>query len=149
MEQEVAGEPLSVSSHSLGENTRRHAVEGSKIGIQHDPLTADQMDATLNPGRGHGELTRWTARCHRVSLDEHPEGRKCIPGTTQRTPCAGGPRLVIGMVVFGGLGALLLYGLYEGLRFVGVVYNLVAVGFVIMVFVIFFPRGLAGLGRSA
>jgi branched-chain amino acid transport system permease protein len=65
--------------------------------------------------------------------------------------------LVIGMVVFGGLGtlwgpvlgALLLYGLYEGLRFVGVVYNLVAVGFVIMVFVIFFPRGLAGLGRSA
>lgn len=65
--------------------------------------------------------------------------------------------LVIGMVVFGGLGtlwgpvlgALLLYGLYEGLRFVGVVYNLVAVGFVIMVFVIFFPRGLAGFGRSA
>jgi hypothetical protein len=39
--------------------------------------------------------------------------------------------------------------LYEGLRFVGVVYNLVAVGFVIMVFVIFFPRGLAGFGRSA
>jgi branched-chain amino acid transport system permease protein len=65
--------------------------------------------------------------------------------------------LVIGMVVFGGLGtlwgpvagALLLYGLSEGLRFVGVVYNLIAVGFVIMVFVIFFPRGLAGLGRSA
>lgn len=47
------------------------------------------------------------------------------------------------------LGAFLLYGLYEGLRFVGVVYNLVAVGFVIMVFVIFFPRGLAGFGRSA
>ena len=46
-------------------------------------------------------------------------------------------------------GALLLYGLYEGLRFVGVVYNLVAVGFVIMLFVIFFPRGLAGFGRSA
>ena len=56
---------------------------------------------------------------------------------------------VIGMVVFGGLGALRLYGLCEGLRFVGVVYNLVAVGFVIMVFVIFFPRGLAGFGRSA
>lgn len=37
----------------------------------------------------------------------------------------------------------------RGLRFVGVVYNLVAVGFVIMVFVIFFPRGLAGFGRSA
>ena len=48
-----------------------------------------------------------------------------------------------------GLGALLLYGLYEGLRFVGVVYNLVAVGFVIMVFVIYLPRGLAGFGRSA
>ena len=65
--------------------------------------------------------------------------------------------LVIGMAVFGGLGtlwgpvlgALLLYGLYEGLRFVGVVYNLVAVGFVIMVFVIYFPRGLAGIRRSA
>ena len=61
------------------------------------------------------------------------------------------------MVVFGGLGTLwgrcsarcCGYGLYEGLRFVGVVYNLVAVGFVIMVFVIFFPRGLAGFGRSA
>ena len=63
---------------------------------------------------------------------------------------------VIGMVVFGGLGtivgpvvgALLLYGLSEGLRFVGVVYNLVAVGLVIMLFVVFVPRGLAGLGRS-
>jgi branched-chain amino acid transport system permease protein len=61
--------------------------------------------------------------------------------------------LVIGMAVFGGLGtiwgpalgALLLYGLNEGLRFVGVVYNLIAVGLVIMVFVIFLPRGLAGL----
>jgi len=61
--------------------------------------------------------------------------------------------LVIGMAVFGGLGtiwgpalgALLLYGVNEGLRFVGVVYNLVAVGLVIMVFVIFLPRGLAGL----
>jgi len=65
--------------------------------------------------------------------------------------------LVIGMAVFGGLGtlwgpvlgALLLYGLYEGLRFVGVVYNLIAVGLVIMVFVIYFPRGLAGFRRSA
>lgn len=61
--------------------------------------------------------------------------------------------LVIGMAVFGGLGtiwgpmagALLLYAVSEGLRFVGVVYNLVAVGLVIMVFVIFLPRGLAGL----
>ncbi len=62
--------------------------------------------------------------------------------------------LVIGMAVFGGLGtiwgpalgALLLYAVNEGLRFIGVVYNLVAVGLVIMVFVIFLPRGLAGLG---
>jgi branched-chain amino acid transport system permease protein len=65
--------------------------------------------------------------------------------------------LIIGMAVFGGLGtlwgpvlgAVLLYGLYEGLRFVGVVYNLVAVGLVIMVFVIYLPRGLAGFRRSA
>jgi len=65
--------------------------------------------------------------------------------------------LIIGMAVFGGLGtlwgpvlgALVLYGLYEGLRFVGVVYNLVAVGLVIMVFVIYLPRGLAGFRRSA
>jgi branched-chain amino acid transport system permease protein len=66
--------------------------------------------------------------------------------------------LVIGMAVFGGLGtiwgpalgALLLYAINEGLRFIGVVYNLVAVGLVIMVFVIFLPRGLAGLrfGRT-
>jgi branched-chain amino acid transport system permease protein len=66
--------------------------------------------------------------------------------------------LVIGMAVFGGLGtiwgpalgALLLYAVNEGLRFIGVVYNLVAVGLVIMVFVIFLPRGLAGLrfGRA-
>jgi len=66
--------------------------------------------------------------------------------------------LVIGMAVFGGLGtiwgpalgALLLYAISEGLRFIGVVYNLVAVGLVIMVFVIFLPRGLAGLrfGRA-
>ena len=61
--------------------------------------------------------------------------------------------LVIGMAVFGGLGtiwgpalgALLLFAINEGLRFIGVVYNLVAVGLVIMIFVIFMPRGLAGL----
>ncbi len=61
--------------------------------------------------------------------------------------------LVIGMAVFGGLGtiwgpvagALLLYGVNEGLRFIGVVYNLIVVGLVIMVFVIFIPGGLAGL----
>jgi branched-chain amino acid transport system permease protein len=63
--------------------------------------------------------------------------------------------LVIGMAVFGGLGtiwgpaagALLLYAVNEGLRFIGVVYNLIVVGLVIMVFVIFLPEGLAGLVR--
>jgi branched-chain amino acid transport system permease protein len=63
---------------------------------------------------------------------------------------------VIGMAVFGGLGtiwgpvlgALLLFSLSEGLRFVGVVYNLIAVGLVIMVFVIFVPRGLAGFSKT-
>jgi branched-chain amino acid transport system permease protein len=63
--------------------------------------------------------------------------------------------LVIGMAVFGGLGtiwgpaagALLLYAVNEGLRFIGVVYNLIVVGLVIMTFVIFLPEGLAGLVR--
>jgi len=63
--------------------------------------------------------------------------------------------LVIGMAVFGGLGtiwgpaagALLLYAVNEGLRFIGVVYNLIVVGLVIMTFVIFLPEGLAGLLR--
>jgi branched-chain amino acid transport system permease protein len=61
--------------------------------------------------------------------------------------------LVIGMAVFGGigtiwgpfLGAILLFGITESLRFVGVVYNLIAVGAVMVVFVIFVPRGLAGI----
>jgi branched-chain amino acid transport system permease protein len=61
--------------------------------------------------------------------------------------------LAIAMAVFGGLGtiwgpavgALLLYGLNEALRFVGVVYNLIVVGLILMLFVIFVPRGLAGL----
>lgn len=61
--------------------------------------------------------------------------------------------LVIGMAVFGGigtiwgpfLGAILLFSITEALRFVGVVYNLIAVGAVMVVFVIFVPRGLAGL----
>jgi branched-chain amino acid transport system permease protein len=61
--------------------------------------------------------------------------------------------LVIGMAVFGGvgtiwgpfLGAILLFAITEGLRFIGVVYNLIAVGAVMVVFVIFVPRGLAGL----
>ena len=64
---------------------------------------------------------------------------------------------VIGMAVFGGLGtiwgpvlgAVVLFGLSEGLRFVGVVYNLIGVGLVIMIFVIFFPRGIAGARRPA
>ena len=61
--------------------------------------------------------------------------------------------MVIGMAVFGGLGtlwgpfvgALVLFLASEGLRFVGLVYNLIAVGLVIMLFVIFVPRGIAGL----
>ena len=61
--------------------------------------------------------------------------------------------LVIGMAVFGGigtiwgpfLGAILLFSVIEGLRFIGVVYNLIAVGAVMVVFVIFVPRGLAGI----
>jgi branched-chain amino acid transport system permease protein len=61
--------------------------------------------------------------------------------------------LVIGMAVFGGigtiwgpfLGAILLFCTTEALRFVGVVYNLIAVGAVMVVFVIFVPRGLAGI----
>jgi branched-chain amino acid transport system permease protein len=61
--------------------------------------------------------------------------------------------MILGMAVFGGLGtiwgpaigAVLLFMMSEGLRFVGVVYNLIAFGVVIMVFVIFVPRGIAGL----
>ena len=61
--------------------------------------------------------------------------------------------LVIGMAVFGGigtiwgpfLGAILLFCTTEALRFVGDVYNLIAVGAVMVVFVIFVPRGLAGI----
>jgi branched-chain amino acid transport system permease protein len=64
--------------------------------------------------------------------------------------------LVIGMAVFGGLGtiwgpvlgAVLLYGVNEALRFLGVVYNLIVVGLVIMVFVVVLPSGLAGLTRG-
>ncbi len=63
---------------------------------------------------------------------------------------------MIGMAVFGGigtiwgpfLGAILLFCITEGLRFVGVVYNLIAVGAVMVVFVIFVPRGLAGIRPS-
>ncbi len=68
---------------------------------------------------------------------------------------AGNSALIIGMAVFGGIGTiwgpfvggLLLYGLTEALRFVGVVYNLVAVGLVMTGFVILLPRGLAGIRR--
>jgi branched-chain amino acid transport system permease protein len=70
---------------------------------------------------------------------------------------AGNSAIVIGMAVFGGIGTiwgpfvggLLLYGLTEALRFVGVVYNLIGVGLVMIVFVIFLPRGLAGIRRSS
>src|SRR5262249_32802201 len=63
--------------------------------------------------------------------------------------------LIVGMAVFGGIGTLwgpflggiLLFGITEGLRFIGVFYNLIAVGLVMIVFVIFVPRGLAGLRR--
>jgi len=66
---------------------------------------------------------------------------------------AGNSAIVIAMAVFGGigtiwgpfLGGILLYGLTEILRFVGVVYNLIAVGGIMIVFVIFAPKGLAGL----
>lgn len=60
--------------------------------------------------------------------------------------------MVIGMAVFGGLGtlwgpfvgALVLFLASEGLRFVGLVYNLIAVGLVIMLFVISFPAASPG-----
>jgi branched-chain amino acid transport system permease protein len=60
------------------------------------------------------------------------------------------------MTVFGGLGtiigpilgAFVLHGLYEYMRFLGVVYNLIMVGMVIMVFVIFLPRGILGLRKK-
>jgi branched-chain amino acid transport system permease protein len=66
---------------------------------------------------------------------------------------AGTSALVVGMAVFGGLGtiwgpflgAILLFSVTEALRFIGVVYNLIAVGLVMVAFVIFVPRGLAGI----
>ena len=65
---------------------------------------------------------------------------------------AGNSAIVIAMAVSGGvgtiwgpfLGGLLLYGLTEALRFVGVVYILIAVGGVMIVFVIFAPKGWPG-----
>jgi branched-chain amino acid transport system permease protein len=60
--------------------------------------------------------------------------------------------LVVTMVVVGGMGsiwggvigAFLVYALYESLRFVHPVYNLICVGLVLMLVVVFFPRGLYG-----
>ena len=80
----------------------------------------------------------------RLVAASHP-GRAARSGKFPRPP----PTVIYCRASSDPAGALLLYGLYEGLRFVGVVYNLVAVGFVIMVFVIYFPRGLAGIRRSA
>ena len=59
----------------------------------------------------------------------------------------------VGMVILGGLGtligpiygAILLYGVYQAMRFVGVVYNLIAVGAVILIFVTYFPNGIWGI----
>ena len=59
----------------------------------------------------------------------------------------------VGMVIFGGLGTLIgpiygaiaLYGVYQAMRFVGVVYNLIAVGAVILIFVTYFPKGIWGV----
>jgi branched-chain amino acid transport system permease protein len=59
----------------------------------------------------------------------------------------------VGMVILGGLGtligpiygAILLYGVYQAMRFVGVVYNLIAVGAAILIFVTYFPNGIWGL----
>jgi len=59
----------------------------------------------------------------------------------------------IGMVIFGGLGTLIgpiygaitLYSIYQAMRFVGVVYNLIAVGAVILIFVTYFPNGIWGV----
>lgn len=61
--------------------------------------------------------------------------------------------LAIGMAVLGGtgtivgpaIGALLLTGVTEALRFVGVVYNVIAVGGALVLLVLFLPSGLMGL----
>lgn len=70
---------------------------------------------------------------------------------------SGNSAIVIAMAVFGGVGTvwgpfvggILLFCLTEGLRFVGVVYNLIAVGVIMIIFVIFAPKGLAGLRLRA
>jgi branched-chain amino acid transport system permease protein len=62
-------------------------------------------------------------------------------------------QLAIAMTILGGMGtiwgpvfgAIIMYIVYEYMRFVGVIYNVIAVSLVIMLAVMFFPRGLAGL----
>ena len=39
----------------------------------------------------------------------------------------------------------MLYGVYLAIRIVGVVYNLIAVGAVILIFVTYFPKGIWGV----
>ncbi len=64
--------------------------------------------------------------------------------------------LIITMCLTGGrgtvwgsiLGALFIGILYESLRAVGIVYNLIAVGFALVVTVLFVPRGLSGILRG-
>lgn len=59
---------------------------------------------------------------------------------------------VVGMAIVGGMGtiigpvigAILLEISYEFMRIFGVVYNLIAVGLLIMIFTLFFPRGIMG-----
>jgi branched-chain amino acid transport system permease protein len=63
--------------------------------------------------------------------------------------------LAIGMAVLGGsgtivgalVGAVLLTGITEALRFVGVVYNVIAVGAVLVLLMLFLPGGLLGVVR--
>jgi len=65
--------------------------------------------------------------------------------------------LIVGMVLLGGrgtiwgaaIGGISLYVAYQLLRFVGVVYNLIAVGAVIVVFIILFPAGIWGIVETA
>lgn len=60
--------------------------------------------------------------------------------------------LVVTMAIVGGIGSIwggviggfFVYALYESLRFVNPVYNLICVGLILMLVVVFFPRGLYG-----
>jgi branched-chain amino acid transport system permease protein len=53
----------------------------------------------------------------------------------------------IGTIIGPALAAVVIQSTYEYLRGIGVVYNLVAVGAVLIAFVIFLPDGFAGLVR--